>query len=222
MACLPRHFAFEALELLAVGLGPAPFGDFGEVLGLVAASGTGCQQVLALLDHAGVGVTHALGVGGRDLSAEVGGLATREALRRLDADSDVELVVLVSKPPAEEAAAQVRDYAAGLGTPVELALLGPGHADLTQATEAVLRRMGREVPDWPPLYATLTNHDLDDEAWFVHGDSAPETRGGPRPSAAEKRRPADASFHRRCRRSSARDVPSPRCPQTDGASGLVP
>ena len=52
---------------------------------LVAASGTGCQQLLTLLDHAGVGVTHALGVGGRDLSAEVAGLSTREAVRRLDA-----------------------------------------------------------------------------------------------------------------------------------------
>ena len=45
--------------------------------GLVAASGTGCQQLLSLLDHAGVGVSLCLGVGGRDLSAEVGGLSTR-------------------------------------------------------------------------------------------------------------------------------------------------
>ena len=56
-------------------------------VGIVAASGTGCQQLLCLLDHAGVGVGSALGVGGRDLSAEVGGLSTREALRRLDADA---------------------------------------------------------------------------------------------------------------------------------------
>ncbi len=69
-----------------LGLGFANVVQPGPV-GLVAASGTGCQQVLTLLDHAGVGVTHALGVGGRDLSAEVGGRATREALRRLDADA---------------------------------------------------------------------------------------------------------------------------------------
>ena len=68
-------------------------------VGIVAASGTGCQQLLALLDHAGVGVTSAFGVGGRDLSTEVHGLSTREALRRLDADPEVELVVVVSKPP---------------------------------------------------------------------------------------------------------------------------
>jgi FdrA protein len=118
-------------------------------VGIVAASGTGCQQLLALLDHAGVGVTSALGVGGRDLSAEVGGLATREALRRLDADESVELVVVVSKPPAPEVAAEIEAYAASLGTPVELALLGAGLPDLTVAAESVLARLGHEVPTWP-------------------------------------------------------------------------
>ena len=36
-------------------------------VGLVAASGTGAQQVMCLLDAAGVGLSHCLGVGGRDL-----------------------------------------------------------------------------------------------------------------------------------------------------------
>jgi FdrA protein len=131
-----------------LGLGFANVVSPGPV-GVVAASGTGCQQLLALLDHAGVGVGSALGVGGRDLSAEVGGLATREALARLDADPSVELIVLVSKPPAEDVAADIERYVAGLATPVELALLGPGRPDLTAATGAVLRRLGHDVPSWP-------------------------------------------------------------------------
>ncbi|MBI2244350.1 MAG: FdrA family protein [Nocardioides sp.] len=131
-----------------VGLGFANVVEPGPV-GIVAASGTGCQQLLALLDHAGVGVTSALGVGGRDLSAEVRGLATREALRRLDEDPGVELIVLISKPPAADVTAEIEAYAAALATPVELALLGPGRPDLTAAAEAVLRRLGREVPAWP-------------------------------------------------------------------------
>ncbi|MCW2844989.1 MAG: FdrA family protein [Nocardioides sp.] len=118
-------------------------------VGIVAASGTGCQQLLALLDHAGVGVTSALGVGGRDLSAEVRGLSTREAMRRLDADPAVELVVVVSKPPAGDVADEIRAYAAGLGTPVEFALLGPGQPHLTASAEAVLRRRGHDLPTWP-------------------------------------------------------------------------
>ncbi|MDO9494523.1 MAG: FdrA family protein, partial [Nocardioides sp.] len=131
-----------------VGLGFANVVTPGPV-GIVAASGTGCQQLLALLDHAGVGVTAALGVGGRDLGTEVGGLATREALRRLDADPEVELIVLVSKPPAPEVATAIGEYAGRLGTPVELALLGPGQPDLTAAAERVINRLGHVVPPWP-------------------------------------------------------------------------
>lgn len=131
-----------------LGLGFANVVPPGPV-GIVAASGTGCQQLLALLAHAGVGVTSALGVGGRDLSADVRGLATREALRRLDEDPSVELIVLVSKPPAPDVTAEVEAYVGGLSTPVELALLGPGRPDLTAAAESVLRRLGRDVPVWP-------------------------------------------------------------------------
>ncbi len=131
-----------------LGLGFANTVQPGPV-GLVAASGTGCQQLLALLDHAGVGVTSALGVGGRDLSTDVGGAATLVALDRLDADPAVELVVVVSKPPADTVAEVVRAHAATLTTPVELALLGPGQPDLTAAAESVLARLGRPVPTWP-------------------------------------------------------------------------
>src|SRR4051812_9348246 len=69
-------------------------------VGLVAASGTGAQQVSCLLDIAGVGVSHVLGVGGRDLSEAVGGLATLDALAALGADPGTERVLVVSKPPA--------------------------------------------------------------------------------------------------------------------------
>lgn len=118
-------------------------------VGIVAASGTGCQQVLCLLDAAGVGVADALGVGGRDLSADVGGLATRAALARLDADPSVEQVLVVSKPPAPEVATALEEYAASLSTPVRFLLLGPGRPDLTTGVETALRKWGRDVPAWP-------------------------------------------------------------------------
>ena len=131
-----------------LGLGFANVVSPGPV-GIVAASGTGCQQVLALLDHAGVGVTTAYGVGGRDLSAEVGALATRTALARLDRDIGVETVMLISKPPADDVARELTAYTASLATPVHLALLGAGRPDLTAATDDLLRALGRDVPDWP-------------------------------------------------------------------------
>ncbi len=94
-----------------VGLGFANVVRPGPV-GIVAASGTGAQHLMALLDGAGVGVSHCLGVGGRDLSAEVAGRSTLAALDLLDADEATSLVVVVSKPPAAAVAARVREHAA--------------------------------------------------------------------------------------------------------------
>lgn len=118
-------------------------------VGLVAASGTGAQQVSCLLDAAGVGVSHVLGVGGRDLSAAVGGLATLDALAALDADEGTERVLLVSKPPAPSVAATVEAAAAGLSVPVRSAVLSPESPDLTAAVEALLGDLGVDVPAWP-------------------------------------------------------------------------
>ena len=131
-----------------VGLGFANTVRPGPV-GLVAASGTGCQQLMCLLDYAGVGLSAALGVGGRDLGPAVGGLASKQALRRLDDDPNTELIVVVSKPAADEVATGLRSFADGLSTPVQFALLGPGRPDLTAAAEAILMALGHPVPTWP-------------------------------------------------------------------------
>jgi FdrA protein len=131
-----------------IGLGFANAVSPGPV-GLVAASGTGAQQLLTLLDAAGVGVSALLGVGGRDLSTAVAGRSTLSALDALDADPNTELIVVVSKPPAAEVAEIVRAHAATLSTPVQFALLGPGRPDLTAAAEAVVTALGHEVPRWP-------------------------------------------------------------------------
>ena len=68
-------------------------------VGMVAASGTGAQQVSCLLDAAGIGVTAILGVGGRDLSGAVAGRSTLAAMELLDAHQGTELVIVLSKPP---------------------------------------------------------------------------------------------------------------------------
>ncbi|MGC4111196.1 MAG: FdrA family protein [Nocardioides sp.] len=151
-----------------LGLGFANVVSPGPV-GIVAASGTGCQQVLALLDRAGFGVNTAYGVGGRDLSAEIGGLATRTALARLDADASVELAVVISKPPAPEVARELTAYAESLATPVRLALLGAGRPDLTAATEEILRDLGREIPSWPVVGETRTAGGTRLHGLFVGG-----------------------------------------------------
>ncbi|QGN48037.1 hypothetical protein ACN26Y_18190 [Micromonospora sp. WMMD558] len=132
-----------------VGLGFANVVRPGPV-GVVAASGTGAQHLTTLLDAAGVGVSHVLGVGGRDLSAAVAARATLAALDMLDADVATELIAVISKPPAPDVAARVREHARRLATPVEFALLDAGEPDLTEVAARVLRRIGAPVPStWP-------------------------------------------------------------------------
>jgi FdrA protein len=82
-----------------IGLGFANVVARGPV-GIVAAAGTGAQEAACLVDEAGVGVSQIIGVGGRDLSGEVGGLMFREGMRRLADDDETETLLLVSKPPA--------------------------------------------------------------------------------------------------------------------------
>ena len=106
----------------------------------------GAQQVMALLDAAGTGVSHCLGVGGRDLTAEVGGRSTLAALEALDADPGTELILVISKPPDGEVAARVRERAAALSTPVRFAFLGAGQPDLAAATADALHALGTELP----------------------------------------------------------------------------
>ena len=76
-------------------------------VGIIGASGTGIQEISCLIARGGGGISHAVGVGGRDLKAEVGGITTLMALDQMDADPTTEHVVLVSKPPASTVAARV-------------------------------------------------------------------------------------------------------------------
>jgi FdrA protein len=93
-------------------------------VGVVAASGTGAQEVSCLLDRAGSGVSQLIGVGGRDLSTAVGGAMTGLALDMLASDDGTEVVVLVSKPPAREVAERLLARMASLGKPAVACLLG--------------------------------------------------------------------------------------------------
>jgi FdrA protein len=127
-----------------VGLGFANAVQPGPV-GIVAASGTGCQQLMCLLDAGGVGISAALGVGGRDLSAAVGGHSTLTAIERLDADPATELIVVVSKVPDPHVARRIRE--ATTSTPVRFAFVG--ETDLTAAAEDVLSVLGYPLPHWP-------------------------------------------------------------------------
>jgi FdrA protein len=91
-----------------VGLGFANVVRRGPV-GIVAAAGTGAQEASVLLDGAGSGVSEIIGVGGRDLSAQVGGIMFRAGMELLAADDETETLLLVSKPPDAEAVRALGD-----------------------------------------------------------------------------------------------------------------
>ncbi len=124
-----------------VGLGFANVVRPGPV-GIVAASGTGAQHLMSLLDGVDVGISHCLGVGGRDLSEAVGGRSTIRALDLLAADDATSHIVVISKPPAPAVAERVRAHGASLGKPVQFALLGPGQPTLTEAAASVAAAAG--------------------------------------------------------------------------------
>ena len=133
-----------------------PRGD----IGLVSASGTGLQEVMCLIARAGGGVSHGIGVGGRDLSREVGARMTLATFDALEADPATKTIVLISKPPAPEVAQQVFARVAKSRKRVVLCLLGastlrpPRNATLARTLQAAaLAALGRRASPRVPAIA---------------------------------------------------------------------
>lgn len=144
---LKRLAASKGLLLMGPDCGTALIGGapiaFANVVprgdvGLISASGTGLQEVSCLLARAGRGISHGIGVGGRDLSEEVGGLMTLAAFEALEADPATRHIVIISKPPAKAVADRIHARVAKSAKPVTLCLLGVGGMTLSGAAEAVL------------------------------------------------------------------------------------
>lgn len=87
-------------------------------IGLVAAAGTGLQQVSSRVHQLGGGLTHALGTGGRDLSEAVGAATARQALDLFRRDPETKVIILISKPPAAQVAEDLLQAAQATGKPV--------------------------------------------------------------------------------------------------------
>jgi succinyl-CoA synthetase alpha subunit len=112
-------------------------------IGVVAASGTGLQQVTCLIDRYGKGISQGIGTGGHDLHERVGGISMLQALSALAADPATRVIVLISKPPSREVAERVIEAASRVGKPVVINFLG---ADLINVA-------------FPNLYAAKTLED---------------------------------------------------------------
>jgi FdrA protein len=106
-----------------VGLGFANHVRRGPI-GLVAASGTGLQQVSARIHQLGGGITHALGTGGRDLSEAVGAVTAHQCLDLLRRDSETQVIVLISKPLSPQVADGLLGIARSTQKPVVVDFIG--------------------------------------------------------------------------------------------------
>lgn len=82
------------------------------------------------MSEAGEGISHAIGVGGRDLKQEIGGITTLMAIDALDADPDTDRVVLISKPPHPDVAKVVIARIARSPKPYTVCFIGAASADL--------------------------------------------------------------------------------------------
>ncbi len=91
---------------------------------IVAAAGTGLQEVHVQLARRGVGVLHGIGTGGRDVKREVGGVMCLRAIDALLADDEVRVLVVVGKPPAPEVEQKILDAVRGGGKPAVLGFVG--------------------------------------------------------------------------------------------------
>jgi len=99
-------------------------------IGIVGASGTGIQEISCLIAQYGGGVSHAIGVSGRDLKTEVGGISTLMALDALAGDPGTRHVVVVAKPPAADVAARILERIAGMDKPATLCFIGAGELSM--------------------------------------------------------------------------------------------
>ncbi|MBI5240122.1 MAG: acyl-CoA synthetase FdrA [Elusimicrobia bacterium] len=106
-----------------VPLGFANAVSRGEI-GIVAAAGTGLQEVSSIISNEGAGISQAIGTGGRDVKKEVGGIMFLEGLKALAEDEATTVIVLVSKPPHESVLQKLGAAVKAVRKPVVAMFLG--------------------------------------------------------------------------------------------------
>lgn len=105
-------------------------------IGIVAASGTGLQEISCIISNEGAGISQAIGTGGRDVKKEIGGIMFLQALQALNEDKETEVIVLVSKPPYEEVLKKIAAEISKIKKPVVAIFIG-GNAEVIKNSGAI-------------------------------------------------------------------------------------
>lgn len=93
-------------------------------IGIVAAAGTGLQEVSSLIANAGAGISQAIGTGGRDLKKEVGGIMFISAIEALAADKKTAVILLIAKTPDKTVLQKIAGVLRNVAKPVVTVFLG--------------------------------------------------------------------------------------------------
>jgi FdrA protein len=110
-------------------------------IGIVAAAGTGLQEVSCIISNEGAGISQAIGTGGRDVKQAVGGIMFIEALRALAQDEETRVILLVSKPPDPSVLKRIEKVIKSIRKPVVKLFIGAATGGQGPATleEAALQ-----------------------------------------------------------------------------------
>ncbi|MCD8021394.1 MAG: acyl-CoA synthetase FdrA, partial [Clostridiales bacterium] len=93
-------------------------------IGIIGASGTGIQELTTIIDRLGEGVTNAIGIGGRDLNAKIGGITMMDMIDAMEDDDTVKVLIIVSKPPAKEVRDKIAARLSNFSKPVVTLFVG--------------------------------------------------------------------------------------------------
>ena len=93
-------------------------------IGIVAAAGTGLQEVSCILSNAGAGISQAIGTGGRDVKKAVGGIMFLEALKALGNDESTRVILLIAKPPDRDVMNRITRETRRIRKPVVTLFIG--------------------------------------------------------------------------------------------------
>lgn len=113
-------------------------------IGIVAASGTGAQEVSVRIHDFGGGVSQLIGTGGRDLSEEVGGIMMLDGIKALQEDEGTKTIILVSKPPAKKVADKIYEVVKKSEKPIVICFLG-GVKDEIEASGAIYAKTTKQA-----------------------------------------------------------------------------
>ena len=105
-------------------------------IGIVAAAGTGLQEVSTLIANAGGGISQAIGTGSRDVKKAVGGIMFLAGLNALAEDEQTRVIVLVSKPPDPEVLATINAARQAVKKPVIAMFVGAAERGGPRTLEA--------------------------------------------------------------------------------------